>query len=125
MPTSKNSLVLHGTSTVSSAGAVIVPMITVPTDELWCVQRHSYQLSLSLTGSDPNVRVIVTGHGYNHPIGETASPTANRLYTDPEPIWLTPGETMCLWLRDAQANTVVDLFVIGYRVKLASDLAYS
>jgi len=59
------------------------------------------------------LEVYVDGHGYEHGIVEEASPGANELWWENEPIRLAEGEVLVARYTGATANDRLHLFVEG------------
>ena len=110
----KNALRLRYRKLFASAGLVTLQSEPVPDDQIWCIQRAAWEIDKATSGGNTRCRRYIDGHGYKHYLSEEDAPTANALYWDADPVWLTPGEMMSLDIDEAQADTVALMSLTGY-----------
>jgi len=96
------------------AGLAVLQSEPVAWNTIRCVQRLAFEGSLVTLGGNTRVRVYIDRHGYNHYLAEQAAPAANTLYWMTDDIFLIPGERLCVEWDQAQAGTVLEMFMIGY-----------
>lgn len=111
----RRALRLHYTDTKSGAGLQSLKSDIVPSGELWCIQRHSYEGSAATSGGNTRARVHIEGHGYKHYLSDKDGPTLALLYWDPDPVWLSEGECLVLEWDHAVDGNKLDLYIGGYR----------
>lgn len=119
----KRAILIHEEEKAAAAALLTVKSRVVPPDQIWCIQRYAYEGSAVTSGGNTRARAYRGGHGYNHYLSEKDGPSADALYCDPDPIWLHPGEQLCLEWDQASINTIIKLFAEGYWVPLAEGMA--
>lgn len=110
----KNALRERAKKKFSSAELQTLYSERVEHDKIYCVQQVAWEIDLTTSGGKDRVRLFIAGHGYNHYLEEQASPTATRLYTYSEPVWLIPGERLAIEIDEGQANTTAEMHLTGY-----------
>jgi len=118
----KRAILIHEEGKAAAAGLLAVKSQVVPPDQVWCIQRYAFEGSSATVGGNTRARAYKSGHGYNHYLSERTSPTANVLYWDPDPIWLHPGEQLCVEWDQAQLGALVKLFAEGYWVSVSEGM---
>lgn len=83
-------------------------------DKIYCIQQVAWEIDKTTSGGKDRVRLFIDGHGYNHNIEEQATPTATKLYTYSEPVWLIAGERLAIEIDQGQANTTAEMHLTGY-----------
>lgn len=98
----------------ASAALVTLYSDTVPADEVWCIQRLSFEGNKATSGGNTRARYYADRSGARTPIGEQDAPAADTLYWDKDPFWLRPGERLALEWDQAQASTTLKMYLRGY-----------
>lgn len=113
----KRALRLPYTKIISSAGLDAIKSDPVPADEIWCIQRATWETDKATSGGNARSRRYIEGRGYNHNLNEQDAPAASTLYIDVWPVWLIPRERYVIEIDQAQASTTVKMWLTGYRVE--------
>lgn len=119
----KNALRERAKRLFSSAGLQTLYSRRVPNDKIYCFQQVAWEIDLTTSGGKDRVRLFIAGHGYNHYLEEQGSPTATRLYTYSEPVWLIPGEMLAIEIDQGKENTTAEMHLTGYSTKFAEGIA--
>jgi len=119
----KDSLRLRYVETISSAGLYSLKSEPVETGYLYCIEHTAWEISLATSGGNTRCRLYIEGHGYKHYIAEQNIPAANRLYTWSKNEFLHQGERLVLDIDQAQATTVAQMLLLGYKeeIKVGGD----
>lgn len=99
---------------IASAGLATLYSATVPPDEVWCIQRFSFEGNLATASGNTRARYYADRSGARTPLGEQDAPVADTLYWDKDPFWLRPGERLALEWDQAQASTTLKMWIRGY-----------
>ncbi len=77
---------------------------------------HISRLAVEDEDSAPtgDIRVLVTGHGYDHPIVEQDSPAAATLYWENEPFHLMEGESLVARFTGAASGDALLMYLEGF-----------
>jgi len=111
----KDSLRLRYVETIASAGLYSLRSEPVETGYLYCIEHTAWEISLATSGGNTRCRLYIEGHGYKHYLAEQVNPVANRLYTWSKNEFLHQGERLVLDIDQAQATTVAQMLLLGYR----------
>lgn len=113
----KNALRERKTDTINSGAVRRLKLRAVPALKINCYQRISWEISLATALGNTRCRLVIEGHGYDLPIAEQSTPTANVLYWIHDPVWLHANERIALLVDQPQDGTVAELHGIGYWVE--------
>lgn len=65
--------------------------------------------------NDPTeIRILIAGHGYDHPVAEETSPSAATLYWVRWPTYLVAGEKLVARFTGATANDKLVMYLEGW-----------
>jgi len=70
--------------------------------------------SKDITNACTTLRLVVTGHGYDHLFREQASPSANTLYWTTEPLYLIPGEKLEVHFIGTTSGDLLEAHLTGF-----------
>lgn len=103
----------HKRQTFADAGLATLYSERVPEGQIWRIERWAYEADKATSGGNTRARVYVDGHGAKMYASEQDAPAADTLYWNDEPITLWPGERLALEWDQAQAATVVQMYLHG------------
>ena len=86
-------------------------------DRLYIIRRFAVEDETSAPATD--IRVFVSGHGYNHLLNEQNSPAAATLYWDVDKTYLRQGESLVARFTGPTASDVLQLYVEGVWMEIA------
>ena len=66
------------------------------------------------TNDSTKAEVLIAGHGYDHPLYEQKSPTADTLYWLDRELWLYPGERLIVRWTGCTAADKLAVYLSGY-----------
>lgn len=102
--------------TVNSGAVARVRLLPIHTGKIVCYQRISWEISKATALGNTRCRLVIEGHGYDIPVAEQATPTANVLYWVHDPTWLHALERLVLLIDQPQDATIAQLHGVGYWV---------
>jgi len=108
---------IHVVGNIASAGLGTIQSDRVPEGEWWCVCRTEYEGNKTTSGGNTRARIYIGGHGPKFYLREQQSPSANNLYQVVNEFDLAPGEWVALEWDEAQADTDLNMYIIGRRYK--------
>lgn len=114
----KDSLRLRYVKTISDAGLYSLKSERVEAGYLYCIEHTAWEISLATSGGNTRCRLYIDGHGYKHYIAEQDAPAADTLYTWSKNEYLHQGERLVLDIDEAQADTVAQMLLLGYREEI-------
>lgn len=114
----KNALRLRYPKTFSSAALQTLESVRVESGWCWVVEHVAWEINKATSGGNTRCRLYIKGHGYKHDIVEQDAPVADTLYTWSKNEHLFPGESLALDIDQAQASTLAQMEISGYREKL-------
>ena len=108
--------------TTGSAGLVDVKAPPVESDQVHCYQQVAWEISKATSGGKTRARLYIEGRGWKHYLAEQDAPAADTLYTYTKQPYLTARERLCLEIDQAQASTVVKMWLTGYNVESKEEI---
>ncbi len=97
-----------------AAGLATLRSNQVEPDTIWRIERLSFEGDTVTSSGNTRARVYIDGHGYKLHIAEQRAPGADVLYWIPNAFSVLPGERVALEWDQAQADTVLEMHMIGY-----------
>lgn len=113
----KNALRLSYQGEYTSAGVQRLESDPVESVKRLCVQHAIYQGDKAAAGGNNRARLYIDRTGTRRYIAEQGFPLGGKLYALRDPFWVEPRERVGLEWDQAQANTRLDLLLVGYWVK--------
>jgi len=110
----KDALRLRAKKKFTSAALQTLYSDVVKPGMIYCLEQIAWEIDTVLSGGNERARLYIAGHGYNHNLAQSTSPSADKLYTYTKKPYLYPGERLALDLDEAQADTTAELHATGY-----------
>ncbi len=85
----------------------------VPPGQIWHIERWAYEGDKITSGGNTRARMYVDGHGAKMYVDEQDAPAADTLYKGVDPLTLWPGERLALEWDQAQAATILQMYLHG------------
>lgn len=114
----KDSLRLRIVEVIASAGLYSLKSEPVETGYLYCIEHTAWEISLATSLGNTRCRLYIEGHGYKHYIAEQDAPAADTLYTWSKNEYLHQGERLVLDIDRAQATTIAQMLLLGYKEEI-------
>jgi len=109
---------IHVVDTIASAGLGTISTSRVPPGERWLIERTEYEGDKTTSGGNTRCRVYIGGHGPKFYVKEQDGPSADKLYQIANEYSIYPGEWITLEWDEAQADTILNMYIIGKRYQL-------